>query len=138
MTDTLDETHVQVAISLLTANANILHVFDSIVDNPTPDPPYVLVYSSVSWPRDGLGTSLTAQQVGITTTYTVHCAALSPVGARAVQMQARTSLLNARPVIAGRNCSPIKQDESHEPVLDETTGRAVYDAVSVYSFMSTG
>jgi hypothetical protein len=138
MTDTVDEDHAQAFLSLLAANTNLLHVYDTIVANPTPDPPYVLTYITVSWPRDGVGTSLTAQQVTVTATANVHCAGLTPAAARAVQMQVRSSLLNARPVITGRYCSPIKQDDSQVPVKDETTGRPVYDAVSVFSFSSTG
>lgn len=138
MTDSLDEDHAQAFLAPLAANPNLTHVFDTIVTSPTPDPPYTLLYISVSWPRDAIGTSLTAQQVTITATANVHCAGLTPAAARAVQMQVRSTLLNLRPVIAGRSCSPIKQDDSQVPVRDETTGRPVYDAVSAYSFMSTG
>lgn len=138
MTDLLDETHAQVALVALAANANILHVYDGFVPSPTADPPWVLVYTKVAWPRDGIGTSLTEQQVTITTTYTCHCVGLSAATARAVQMQVRSSLLNLRPVIAGRNCSLIKQDEQQEPDRDESTGRLVIDAISTYSFTSTG
>ena len=138
MTDLLDETHAQVAFGLLAANPNLTNVFDGAVPSPTPDPPYVLVYSRVAWPRDGIGTSLAGMQVTITTTWTCHCVALNAAAARHVGMQVRASLLNARPVIAGRNCSPIKQDDSVDPTRDETTGRLVMDAVSVYSFASTG
>jgi hypothetical protein len=116
----------------------LLHIFDGVVDSPTPDPPYVLVYSRVGWPRDGIGTSLTGTQVTITTTWTCHCVGLTPAAARAVQMQVRSSLLNQRPVIAGRNCSPIKQVDATDPDVDETTNRVVMDAVSIFDFTSTG
>lgn len=143
MTDTLDEAHAQVGLAALRLNANLLHVYDGKVDEDpatgkTPDPPYVLVYSRVAWPRDGIGTSLSAAQVTITTTFTCHCVGLNAAAARAVQMQVRSTLLNLRPVIAGRNCSPIKQDEALDPDRDESTGRLVMDAVSVYSYSSTG
>lgn len=138
MTDTLDETHAQQGLAALIANANILGVYDGVVPSPTPNPPWVMVYTKVAWPRDGLGTALSAQQVTITTTYTCHCVGLSPAAARAVQMQVRSSLLNFRPVISGRNCSPIKQDEQLEPDRDESTGRLVVDAISTYSYTSTG
>jgi hypothetical protein len=138
MTDSIDEDHAQAFLALLAANPSLLHVYDTLVASPTPDPPYVLTYITVSWPRDGIGTSLTAQQVTVTATANIHCAGLTPAAARGVQMQVRSSLLNFRPVITGRNCSPIKQDDSQVPVKDETTGRPVYDAVSVFSFMSTG
>jgi hypothetical protein len=138
VTDFLEEQHAQVGLQALAANPNIAQVFDGVVPSPTPDPPYVMVYSKVAWPRDGLGTSLTAQQVTVTTTYTCHCVGLTTPAARAVQQQVRISLLNFRPTIAGRNCSPIKQDDVLEPDRDESTGRLVMDAVSVFSFTSTG
>ena len=61
MTDTLDETHAQVALAALNANVNLTssRVFDGKVPDPTPDPPYVLVYTHIGWPRDGIGTALT-------------------------------------------------------------------------------
>jgi len=139
MTDTLDETHAQVALALLAANPNIPAVFDGLVANPTPTGPYVLVYSIVSWPRDGVGTSLAGTQVTITTTWYCHCVALdTAAAARAVGMQVRSSLLNVRPVIAGRICSPIKQVDSVAPARDESLARAVFDAIAVYDFTSTG
>lgn len=138
MTDTLDETHAQVAFTALAANAALIHVFDGVVPSPTPDPPYVLIYSKISWPRDGIGTALTATQRTITCTYTCHCVGLSPRAARGIQMEVRATLLNLRPVISGRNCSPIKQDEQLEPDRDESTGRLVVDAISTYSYSSTG
>jgi hypothetical protein len=133
----LEEDHAQAGLALLTANLN-LTVFDEKVPDPTPDPPYVLVYSRVAWPRDGLGTSLTALQVTVTTTFTCHCTGLTPSAARAVLGQVRGTLLNTRPVITGRNCSPIKQSDAPEVVRDESLGTAVYDAVGVFDFVSTG
>jgi hypothetical protein len=138
MTDLLDETHAQVAFGLLAANGNLAaHVFDGVVADLT-EPPYVLIYSRVAWPRDGIGTALTGTQVTITTTWTCHCVGLTAAAARAVQMQVRSSLLNFRPVIAGRNCSPIKQVDASDPDRDDTTGRVVMDAVSVFDFLSIG
>lgn len=137
MTDTLDEAHAQVAFGLLAANGNLLHVFDGVVADLT-EPPYVLIYSRVAWPRDGIGTALTGTQVTITTTWTCHCVGLTPALARAVQMQVRSSLLNVRPVITGRNCSPIKQVDAMDPDRDNTTGRVVMDAISIFDFVSIG
>lgn len=135
----LEEDHAQQILAPLIANANILALHDGVVDPTVPTTyPYVLVYIDVAWPRDGLGTSLKAQQVTVTTTATVHCAALSAVGARAVAAQVRTSLLNLRPTITGRDCSPIKQDSAEPVARDESTSAAIFDAIAVYSFTSTG
>jgi hypothetical protein len=136
VSDLLDEQHAQVGLLALDANPN-LTVFDGKVPDGT-DPPYVLVYAQVSWPREGVGTSLLEQQVTVTTTYICHCVGLTPSAARAVAMQVRSSLLNLRPVIEGRNCGPIKQDDVMPPSRDETTGKLVMDQVATYSFTSTG
>jgi hypothetical protein len=138
VSDALDELHVQQGLAALSANPNLLHVFDGKVDDPTPDPPYVLVYSTVAWPREGVGTSLTEVQCTITTTFTCHCVGLTAAAARIVGMQVRSSLLNLRPTIGGRSCGPIKEDEVSPPTPDESTGRLVMDQVRVYSFVSTG
>ena len=140
MTDSLDELHAQAFLGPLIANPALgaAKVFDGKVPDPTPFPPYALAYVRVAWPRDGLGTSLDAVQRTITATATVHCVGLNAAAARVVQMQVRSSLLNVRPVIAGRNCSPIKQDESMEPDRDESTGKLVMDSINVFSFTSTG
>lgn len=138
MTDLLDETHAQAVLARLEANTDLAQVCDGFVpDGTDPAVGYVLVYTRVEWPRDGLGTSLAELQVTIKTTATCHCVGLTPAAARAVQMQVRSSLLNFRPTIAGRSCSPIKQVDSLDPDRDESTGRLVMDAVSVYDFTST-
>lgn len=139
MTDSLDEDHARVALALLDANPNLLNVFDgSVADHPTPDPPYVVVFTRVAWPRDGIGTALSGLQVTVTTTWTCHCVGLDATAARAVGMQVRSTLLNVRPVIAGRNCGPIKQVDANDPTPDRSTGRLVMDAIAVYDFTSTG
>lgn len=136
--DQVDELHAQVGLAALGANTSLLHVYDGKVADPTPDPPYVLVYTRVAWPRDGIGTALDTQQRTVTCTYTCHCVGLTADAARVVAMQVRATLLNLKPSITGRSCSPIKQDESLDPRRDETTGRLVMSVVSIYSFTSTG
>jgi hypothetical protein len=140
LTDQLDEQHAQVFLAALASNPNLTvsRAFDGVVPSPTPDPPWVLTYVTVSWPRDGIGTALTAQQVTVTATATCHCVGLNAAAARAVGMQVRSSLLNLKPVIAGRSCTPVKQDESLAPDRDESTGRLVMDQVQVFSYTSTG
>lgn len=139
MADQLDELHAQAGLALLTANSALAgRVFDGKVPDPTPDPPYVVVYTTVEWTRDGIGTALGATQNTVTTTYNCHCVGLTAAAARAVGMQVRSSLLNVRPVIASRNCGPIKQDDTIPPQRDESTGRLVMDAIANYSYTTTG
>lgn len=139
-TDGLDETHAQVALGQLEADLELgpSKVFDSIVPKPTPAPPWVLVYTTVAWPRDGVGTSLAGQQVTVTTTINTHAVGETAAAARALATQVRSSLLNIRPVIAGRNCSLIKQADSQPPALDESLSTPYFDAIAVFDFTSVG
>jgi hypothetical protein len=135
MIDFLEEAHAQVGLVALDANPN-LTVFDGRVPDPTPTPPYVLVYTEVVWPREGLGVSLNGSQVGVTTTYVCHCVGGTAAGARAVAGQVRSTLLNFRPTIAGRDCGPVKCDDVLAPTRDETTGKLVMDQVATFSYLS--
>lgn len=134
----LEADHAQVALTLLGAVPELTdRVFNGEVPG-TPDRPYVLVYASVAWPPGGdVGMSLAGEQVAITTTWVCHCAGETPESAWAVTALVRAALLNVRPVIAGRSCGLIRQAEALNPVRDESLGYAVYDAVVVYTFVST-
>lgn len=134
-----EEDHARAGLLLLQANANLLGVFDGAVPiAPTPEPPYVVVYSRVAWPRDGVGHGLDAAQDTVTTTYTCHCVGLDAVAARAVAAQVRGTLIGVRPTVSGRNCGLIKQVDAVDPNPDQSTGRLVMDAVMVFDFTTTG
>lgn len=141
MSDTLDDLHAQAGLALLRADA-VLTVFDGkvpdqVASGPGPLVPYALVYSEVAWPRDGAGNTIQGTALTATVTWTCHCVGLTAQAARVVQGRVRAALLNQRPVIAGRSCGLIKQDEVLAPNPDESTGRLVMDAVSTYSMIST-
>lgn len=136
MADLLDEQHAQAGLALLEAGDP-----DRVHDGRVPDGaalPYHLVYTTVRWPAGeaGAANALDAQAVTVIAEWTVHSVAETAADARAMQMRARASLLNRRPAIAGRSCGLIRQDEVRAPVRDETTGRLVMDAVSIYSMIS--
>jgi hypothetical protein len=135
VSDTLDQDHAQAFLGLLAGNAT-LTTFEGEVTNPTPDPPYVVVYPVVTWPADADGTALTNQQVVVSASFYCHCVGLSDPAARAVGMQVRSTVLNARPVVSGRSCGLIRQADSQPPQRDDSTGRAVFSALAVYSFTS--
>lgn len=137
MADLLDEQHADAGLNLLIADP-ALKVYDGKVPDPTPTPPYVVVYTTVAWPgRDtGAANALDGLAVTVTAEWVIHCVGLSGESARAVAMRVRAALLNQRPTIAGRNCSLIVQDDVQAPVRDETTGRLVMDQVVTYSMTS--
>lgn len=140
MTDLVDENHAQAGLNLLRTGGEIT-VYDGQVGDPAVPGlgatlPYVLVYATVKWPADGTANALDAQAVTITAEFNCHCVGETAAAARAMQMQVRARLLNQRPVIAGRNCGLIQQDDVQVPARDETTGRLVMDGVSIFSFIS--
>jgi len=140
MTDLVDELHAQAGLSLLRAGGEIT-VYDGQVA-PAPEPglgpalPFVLVYVTVKWPGDGTANAIDAQAVTVNVEFNCHCVGETAAAARAMQMQVRARLLNQRPVVTGRNCGLIQQDEVQAPLKDEATGRLVMDGVSIYSFIS--
>lgn len=140
MSDLFDEEHAQAGLLLLRANPALgpNRVFDGKVPDPTPTPPYVVVYSVVEWPSGDVGIANSLDHFSVTcrTTYYCHCVGLTAAAARAMGMQVRSSLLDVRPVVAGRVCNLIEQTETVPPQRDESTGKLVMDAIGVYSFAS--
>ena len=135
MTDSIDETLAQAGLGLLRADAG-LTVYDGLVPQGAALP-YVLVYTTVAWPPGGTADTITGARLTATVTWTCHCVAESPSGARVVEQRVRAALLNQRPAVAGRGAGYIKQDQVLAPGPDQTTGRLVMDGVSIYSLVST-
>lgn len=147
MSDTLDEDHAQLALDLLRADV-ALTVYDGVVPNPTLAPlepvdaaptPYVLVYAVVSRPADmaGAANTLDGRSATFLVRWYCHCVGASASAARIVAGRVRAALLDVRPTLTGRTCGMIRQDGSMAPQRDESTGRVVMDAVSIYSLVTT-
>jgi hypothetical protein len=138
--DLIDDAHAQAVLGLLNAGGEITVYDGSVPTIPEPGPgaplPYLLLYLTVDWPDDGAANALNNQAVTAKVTLYCHCVGETAASARAMQMQARSRLLNVRPVVAGRVCTMIGQDEVLAPQRDETTGRLVMDGVSTFGFIS--
>lgn len=136
MSDHLDEAHAQAGLTLLTANLPGRVHDGKVPDGTDPNAGYVLVYAHTAWPREGLGNSVREDKVTATTTLVCHCVGATASAARTVGGLVRFSLLNMIPVVAGRSCGPVREDDVLSPNRDETTGALVMDQVRTYSYIS--
>src|SRR6185369_5494083 len=111
----------------------LLNVFDGVVPSPTPTPPYVLVYSTVTWPSDDdtIG-ALDGRSRRVVARWICHCVGENQQASREVAQRVRAALLDARPQIAGLQPGFIRDEQDDPPVRNEQTGVVVFDAVHVY------
>ena len=132
MTDLLDVAVVNAGLDLMRADT-LLSVFDGVVPSPTPTPPYVLVYSTVTWPSDDdtIG-ALDGRSRRVVARWICHCVGESQQASREVAQRVRAALLDARPQIAGLQPGFIRDEQDDPPVRNEQTGVVVFDAVHVY------
>lgn len=127
--------HADAFLDLLDADDNI-ELFDGKVPDPTPAPPYVVAYLHMESQKGAIGTTLEGLSTTVVTRAILHCVGATAAAARAMQFRARATLLDVRPVIAGRVCDLICEESSAPPDRDESTGSLVMDAISVYRFNS--
>lgn len=143
ITDGLDQALANSGLSLLQADVGppALVVFDGAVPNPTPTPPYVLVYTTITRPSDDQDNSGDGKTRVWVARWICHCVGGNATAARAVAQRVRTALLDVRPTIAGFTASavgPIRMEgDSQPPRRDETTGVFVMDAVETYRLRAT-
>lgn len=123
--------HADAFLALLTADPN-LTVFDGNVPDNT-DPGYVVVWISVD---NEESVSLADEQGKPNIRVTTHSVADTGTGARIIADRVRSAVHNKRLTIAGRNCWKVRHDYGIPPQPDQSTGRAVIDAVDVWTFAS--
>lgn len=139
MSDLVHKAHADAGLNLLRAVPQLdARVFDGKPTLPLPEPPYVVVYVNVARPRGEVGAAntLNGQSVTYVTTYTCHCVGLTAEAARSAQMLVDDTFADIKPTISGRACGQIGQDDILPAASVESTGRDVYDAISIYSFIS--
>ena len=113
-------------------------MLDGAVPNGT-IAPYVLVYFTVVTPSGETpadSTPITMDSDRVVARAYCHCVGATATAARVIACRVRTRLLNVTPTITGRECWPIRQDDSQPPQRDETTGTLVMDQVDVYRLES--
>lgn len=138
MADTLDVLHVNAGLALLRADAGLVVYPDPEGFTPrTPAAEYVRVYATIERPSDAGGNSLAGLSQEWTTRWYCHCVGANEYSALAIAMRVRAALIDVRPVIAGRSCGLIREDQALPPTKDDSTGQTVIDAVCIYRLTTT-
>lgn len=137
MTDLIDQAIANAVLALLQADGNLTTYDGAVPSNPTPDPPYAVIYYYFTRPHDDPDLSLTFTSRVWVADFIVHAIGGNAIAARAVAERVRTNLLDVVPVVAGLTCGPIRMENSEPPTRDETTGPPYFDAVTAYRMRAT-
>lgn len=111
----------------------------TVLDGANPDnvpPPYVLVYFTDNDPEEPESRPLSGLPQRYVLRAICHLVGGNAAATRALGDKLRARLLNVVPVVAGRQCMPIRREESLPPERDESTGSLVMDRVDVYRLES--
>ncbi len=103
---------------------------------PPPDPPYVVVHFVDMDPENAESRSLAGRSDRFVQRAYAHSVGGNETAAIAVAQRVRAAWLDVVPAIAGRQCFPIRREESQPPHRDESTGRTIHDRVDVYRLES--
>jgi len=138
MPDLLDLQHINAGLDLLRADAGLVVYPDAQGFTPAlPGAQYVRAYATIERPADAFGNSLAGVSQQWTVRWYCHCIGANENSSIAVAMRVRDGLLDKRPVIAGRNCGLIREDQAMPPTKDDSTGLAVFDSQLVYRLITT-
>lgn len=136
---TIDE-HAQAFLTLLDADdtAPALVPLDGEVPQGTL-PPYVLVYASARVPAADAEpdkSDLTFGSRAVHARAICHSVGGNAQAARQVADRVRTALLDVRPQLVDRTCSPVRWVDGQDTQRDEQLGTGVFDQIDVYEFSS--
>jgi hypothetical protein len=137
VTDLIDRDLIDAALTPLRADAGLTVYPDGegfVPEKPTA--PYVRVYTSTEWPKEGDANAIDGLSVSTTTRWYVHCVAETEYAAAALAMRVRTALLNVRPTVAGRNCGLIYMEAAEVTNRSELAGTPTYVRTVVYAMVS--
>ena len=131
--------HAAVVLDRLRSHgASALTVFDGKVD-PAVVPPYLLVRCSLQW----LGPEARPDAVNLagtvkaaTCTARIYAVGKTEDASRILFDQVTEALLNWRPTMAGRSCTPMRHEDSFETPADERTGVAYHELGAIWAFTS--
>lgn len=137
MTDLLDQAVTNAVLALLSADVSLTSYDGAVPSNPTPVPPYCVIYTHIMRPSDDVENPLTGRSAIWVARFIVHSVGGNATAARAVNERVRTQLLDVRPVVAGLVCGPIRMEDTQPPQRDESTGPLYMDAITTYRLRAT-
>lgn len=118
--------------------ASELTVFDGRVDDGAV-PPYLLVRCTLQW----LGPDTRPDAVNLagtvkaaTCTSRIYAVGETEAAARILFDRVTAALLNWRPTVTGRSCTPMRHEDSFETPADERTGIAYHELGAIWAFTS--
>lgn len=118
--------------------ASALTVFDGRVDDGAV-PPYLLVRCTLQW----LGPDTRPDAVNLagtvkaaTCTSRIYAVGETEAAARILFDRVTAALLNWRPTVSGRSCTPMRHEDSFETPADERTGVAYHELGAIWAFTS--
>jgi hypothetical protein len=137
VTDTLERDLMDAGLGLLRADTGLTSYPDAEGSVPeSPAVPYVRVYVTTEWPKDGDANAIDGLSVSATTRWYCNCVGETEYAAAAIAMRVRTQLLNARPTVTGRNCGLIYMEASEATNRSELGGSPLYVRSVVYAMVS--
>lgn len=111
----------------------------TVLDGAVPEgtvPPYVLAYFSDADPEEPDSRPLSGLPQRYVLRAIFHLVGGNAAATRALGDKLRARLLNVVPPVAGRQCFPVRREDSVPPERDESTGSLVMDRVDIYRLES--
>ena len=111
----------------------------TVLDGANPDdavPPYVLVYFADGDPEEPESRPLNGRPDRYVLRGIFHLVGGNAAATRALGDKLRARLLNVVPAVVGRQCFPVRREDSIPPQRDESTGSLVMDRVDIYRLES--
>lgn len=131
------QTHATAVLALLRAQPNLtVYPPETGGLSTVPEgasPPYVSVHVASDRPS---GEKLDLRSTRMRVRIYCHCVGANDIAARAVSDKVADALLDVSPVINGRNCFPIRHEQSREPDPEEPIAHTTVTITEVYRLES--
>lgn len=128
----IEVAHADAGLDLIEATGLTVYRGKLPPDIATLTPPWVLVYTAVEWPDEDSGHGLDHASSTCITTWYCYCSGTTDTSVLAVTGRVRAALVDVRPTITGRVCSPVDQVSGEPARAHEGTGTSVLTALSIY------